>query len=71
MDWLKNPVANEQAWQVSIDDIKANNYSLDIKNPHVGEVEHSYTSSELLDLLHESFAKSDELLSALKKELQS
>lgn len=27
----------EQAWQVSIDDIKARNYNLDIKNPHVGE----------------------------------
>ena len=71
MDWLKNPVANEQAWQVSMDDIKANNYSLDIKNPHVGEIEHSYSSAELLELLHVSFKKSDELLNALKKELQS
>ena len=25
----------EQAWQVSLDDIKARNYNLDIKNPHV------------------------------------
>lgn len=25
---------NEQAWRVSIDDIKANNFNLDIKNPH-------------------------------------
>ena len=54
-----------------MDDIKANNYSLDIKNPHVGEIEHSYSSAELLELLHESFKKSDELLNALKKELQS
>ena len=30
-------VENEQAWKVSIDEIKARNYNLDIKNPHVGE----------------------------------
>lgn len=30
-------VENEQAWKVSVEDIKARNYNLDIKNPHVGE----------------------------------
>jgi len=30
-------VENEQAWKVSVDDIKARNYNLDIKNPHVEE----------------------------------
>lgn len=30
-------VETAQAWKVSIDDIKARNYNLDIKNPHVGE----------------------------------
>lgn len=33
----KNRVENEQAWKVSIDEIIARNYNLDIKNPHVGE----------------------------------
>jgi type I restriction enzyme M protein len=33
----KNRQQNEFAWQVSIDDIVARNYNLDIKNPHVGE----------------------------------
>lgn len=28
---------NEQAWKVSVEDIKALNYNLDIKNPYVGE----------------------------------
>ena len=50
-------------------DLKANNYNLDIKNPHVAEAEHSYTSAELLTLLHDSFAKSDGLLNQLKMEL--
>ena len=30
-------VETEQAWKVSIADIQARNYNLDIKNPHVGE----------------------------------
>lgn len=30
-------VENEQAWKVSIDDIIARNFNLDIKNPHVDE----------------------------------
>jgi type I restriction enzyme M protein len=36
-DGFKDRVETEQAWQVSVDDIKARNYNLDIKNPHVGE----------------------------------
>jgi type I restriction enzyme M protein len=34
---FKTRVETEQAWKVSIEDIKARNYNLDIKNPHVGE----------------------------------
>jgi type I restriction enzyme M protein len=40
-------VENEQAWKVSLDDIKARNYNLDIKNPHVGE-QISHDPDELL-----------------------
>src|SRR6266567_1130610 len=32
--WWDNRVENEQAWRVSIADIKASNYNLDLKNPH-------------------------------------
>jgi type I restriction enzyme M protein len=37
-DGFASRVENEQAWKVSIEDIIARNYNLDIKNPHVGEV---------------------------------
>lgn len=33
-DGFKARVENDQAWSVSIDDIKVRNYNLDIKNPH-------------------------------------
>lgn len=46
-DGFQDRVETEQAWQVSIDDIKARNYNLDIKNPHVGE-QVSHDPEELL-----------------------
>lgn len=68
-NWWENREANEQAWQVDIDTIKANGYNLDIKNPHRAEEEKQHSSTELLDLLHQSFAKGDQLLEQLRKEL--
>ena len=43
--WWDNRVENEQAWRVSIDQIKSGNYNLDLKNPHnpdtgPGDVDH-------------------------------
>lgn len=67
--WWANREVNEQAWQMNIDTIKANGYNLDIKNPHRAEEEQQYSSTELLDLLHQSFAKSNQLLEQLRKEL--
>jgi len=67
--WWKNREENAQAWRVDIETIVANGYNLDIKNPHVEEGEHEYSSAELLNMLHESFEKSNNLLNQLKKEL--
>lgn len=67
--WWNNRVENEQAWKVSIDDLETTNYNLDVKNPHTPEAEASYSSAELLTLLHDSFQNSDALLSQLKQEL--
>ena len=54
IDWWGNAnddfaarVETAQAWQVSIDDIVARNYNLDIKNPHVAE-QISHNPDELL-----------------------
>jgi type I restriction enzyme M protein len=69
--WWNNRRENEQAWKVSIDEISKNGYNLDIKNPHIPEEEKTYTSAELSEMLHESFRKSDVLLSELKKELSN
>ncbi|MBP7583463.1 MAG: N-6 DNA methylase [Spirochaetes bacterium] len=67
--WWGKRKGSEQAWKVPIDTIIGNGYNLDIKNPHVVEEEHAYSSAELLEMLHASFRKSDDLLDKLKKEL--
>jgi len=67
--WWKKRKENEQAWNVSIDTIASNGYNLDIKNPHTLEETQAYTSVELVNILHNSFRKSDELLERLRKEL--
>jgi type I restriction enzyme M protein len=66
--WWDKREENEQAWRVSFADLEKNGFNLDVKNPHVVEVERGYSSIELLGMLHDSFRKSDELLELLKKE---
>ncbi|MFQ5770561.1 MAG: N-6 DNA methylase [bacterium] len=68
-EWWDNRAENEQAWKVSIEDIAQNGYNLDIKNPHIPEEEKTYSSAELLDLLEDSFVKSEKLLAKLKEEI--
>ncbi len=67
--WWNNRAENEQAWKVGIDTLKGNGFNLDIKNPFVKEKEVTHTTAKLLDLLSESFKKSDELIEELKKGL--
>ena len=63
----------EQAWRVSLDDIKARNYNLDFKNPHTVEEAHS-SSEEILVQVKESEAEiatiRDQLKAILKEALQ-
>jgi type I restriction enzyme M protein len=66
--WWHQREESEQAWRVSFADLQKTGFNLDVKNPHVTEQERSYSSVELLGMLHDSFRKSDELLDSLKKE---
>ena len=67
--WWNNRTENELAWKVPIETLKENGFNLDIKNPHIAEEEYTYSSKELLSMLHDSLRKSDELLEKLKREL--
>lgn len=63
---FKERVETGQAWRVSIEDIKARNYNLDIKNPHVGE-QISHDPDELLQI----YAKQQQEIQNLRDQLKN
>lgn len=65
-DGFASRVENEQAWKVSIEDIKARNYNLDIKNPHQAE-EESKDPEELL----KHYADLQDEISVLRQQLKA
>jgi type I restriction enzyme M protein len=67
--WWDNRVENENAWKVSLDEIKRRNYNLDIKNPIKAVEEKQYSSKELIEMLDKSIAKSKSTLDLIKNEL--
>jgi len=64
-DGFATRVETPQAWQVSIDDIIARNFNLDIKNPHVGE-QISHDPQELLS----EYAKQQQDIQQLRDQLK-
>jgi len=70
VDWWggaerKDRQQTEQAWKVTIDEIKARGYNLDFKNPHTVADDHG-DPEELLTLLEESEQKTAQLRDQLK-----
>ena len=55
----------EQAWKVGLDEIKARNYNLDLKNPHTVDVDHG-DPEELLALLEAAETRTASLRDKLK-----
>ncbi|WP_029918472.1 type I restriction-modification system subunit M [Pelobacter seleniigenes] len=66
--WWENRVESEQAWKVSVEQIKANGYNLDIKNPNTVEDDHG-DPEELLAEYKTLLASVAETREKLKQEL--
>ena len=66
LDGFASREVNEFAWKVSLDDIKARNWNLDCKNPHVGE-QVSHDPAELLA----AYAKKQEGIAQLREQLKA
>jgi type I restriction enzyme M protein len=64
--WWNNREENDQAWKVSFEDIKANNFNLDIKNPNVQDATHM----DPADLL-KKFNKNQEEMTQTQNQLKS
>jgi len=66
-DWWNDRKESSIAWKVPIQMIIDRNYDLDIKNPTKQEEAQEYNSTELMEMLHTSFDKSNALLNQLKE----
>ncbi|HIJ91591.1 MAG: SAM-dependent methyltransferase [Desulfobulbaceae bacterium] len=66
--WWENRKEDEYAWKVAIEQLKASGYNLDIKNPHVGELE-SHDPDEMLMKYKKIMAEVAETREALKNQL--
>jgi type I restriction enzyme M protein len=65
-DGFATRTETEQAWQVSIDEVIARNYNLDIKNPHVGE-QINHDPQELL----RQYAQQQQDIQSLRDQLKN
>lgn len=66
--WWHDRQENEQAWRVRIDDIRARNYNLDIKNPHTEDPSHG-DPVKLLAAYQRHLAAVERQRAALRDEL--
>lgn len=65
--WWNNRVESENSWKVSIEDIIAGNYNLDIKNPNKIEDNIVYNKEELIEKISKNLERSKELLELINK----
>ena len=70
-EWWNNREENDVAWKVSIDDIIANNYNLDIKNPAKAQEEVLLSSEEYVEHLKEVIKESNDLIQKLEAVLKA
>lgn len=70
-EWWNNRQENEVAWKVSIDDIIANNYNLDFKNPSKAQEEALLSSEEYVERLKEVIKESNDLVQKLEAVLKA
>lgn len=64
--WWNKREESEVCWKVPIETIIEKGFDLDFKNPTKQEETHEYSSFELMQMLENSFAKSNMLLNQLK-----
>ena len=66
--WWTNRTETEQAWRVTIDDIKKRDYNLDIKNPNIVEVD-ELNPTEVLENYRQQQQQVRAVLEQIKAEL--
>lgn len=70
-EWWNNREENEVAWKVLIDEIIANNFNLDFKNPAKAQEEILLSSEEYVEHLKEVIKESNDLIQKLESVLKA
>lgn len=70
-EWWNNREENDVAWKVSIDEIIANNFNLDFKNPAKAQEEVLLSSEEYVERLKEAIKESNDLVQKLEAALKA
>ena len=70
-EWWTNREENEVAWKVSMDEIIANNFNLDFKNPAKAQEEALLSSQEYVEYLKELIKESNDLVQKLEATLKA
>jgi type I restriction enzyme M protein len=70
LSWWDRRHEMDNAWRVSIKDIRKRNFNLDISSPYHGEDVENYSSSDLRKQLEKSMDRSKELLALMKIDFQ-
>ncbi len=70
-EWWNNREENEVAWKVSMDEIIANNFNLDFKNPSKAQEEALLSSEEYVERLKEAIKESNDLVQKLEAALKA
>ncbi|VGO17505.1 putative type I restriction enzymeP M protein [Pontiella desulfatans] len=65
IDWWDDREENENAWKVSVDDLKAG-FDLDVKNPVIPDDEEILSKGEIIAALRKSQVKIDSILQGLE-----
>jgi len=68
--WWNDRVEGQNSWKVSIDDLRARNYNLDIKNPNRQVEEEDKPLDELLNEFETNLSEIQHLFGELRKELE-
>ena len=71
LSWWNNRVECENAWKVSIDEIKDNDFNLDIKNPNNKVEIKEYSIQELIDDILKKQNEITNILSQIKGEIDN
>lgn len=67
--WWNNRKETENAWRVGIDEIKARNFNLDIKNPNRKDTKEILDTNELISAIEANFKEATEILEKIKSNI--